>query len=70
VQLRLGAEGESEIPEVWVTLGAEDRAVVIERLAETMAKAAVAAAAVRGGENVSEGIESSEEVDSDVTRIA
>jgi hypothetical protein len=70
VQLRLGVEGETEIPEVWVTLGAEDRAVVIERLAETMAKAAVAAAAGQGGESSSAGSESGEEVDSGVTRIA
>jgi hypothetical protein len=70
VQLRLGVEGGTEILEVWVTLAAEDRAVVIERLAETMAKAAVAAAAGLGGESSSASTESGEEVDSRVTRIA
>lgn len=55
VQLRLAVEAQTEIPEVWATLRAQDRAVVIERLAETMARAAVAFTARPGGEG-NEGI--------------
>jgi hypothetical protein len=50
VQQRLGFEGESELPEVWSTLGPDERAAVIDRLAQAMAKAAVAVVDEQGGE--------------------
>lgn len=70
MQLRLGMDPETEIPEVWGTLGAEDRAVVIERLAAAMANVVVAAATEQGGEVSDEGIEDGEQAGGDVTRIA
>ena len=45
MQLRLGLEGEAEIPEVWATLGAAARGEVIERLAQAMVNAIGAQAA-------------------------
>jgi hypothetical protein len=51
VQLRLGFEGESELPEVWSTLGPDERAAVIDRLAQAMAaKAAAVVVDEQGGE--------------------
>ncbi len=55
MQLRFAVQAQTEFPEVWVTLGAQDRAVVIGRLAETMTRAAVAFGARPGGER-NEGI--------------
>ena len=68
MQLRLGLEGEAELVEVWATLEAEDRVMVIERLAAAMANAAVATSAV-GEEESNEDIESGDSA-GDVTRIA
>jgi hypothetical protein len=48
VQLRLGVEGEAEVPDVVATLGVEDRQVVVAALAGLMVKAAVAAASEEG----------------------
>jgi hypothetical protein len=70
VQLRLGWEGEAEIVEVWATVEAEDRAVVIERLAAAMANVVAArAASALGEEKADEDIEGGEGA-GDVTRIA
>ena len=68
MQLRLGVEGESEIPDVVASLGVEDRAAVVARLSELMIKVALAAGK-RGGESYSEGIEKSRDVEA-ATRIA
>jgi hypothetical protein len=68
VQLRLGLEGEAEPLEVWATLEAQDRVVVIERLAAMMANA-VAPTPARREEEPDEDIESGEGA-GDVTRIA
>jgi hypothetical protein len=54
VQLRLGVEGEAEVPDVVASLGVEDRRAVVACLAELMAKAAVAAAS-KGGDDGSQG---------------
>jgi hypothetical protein len=70
VQLRLGVDPQTEFPEVWGTLGAEDRAVVIERLAEAMVNMVVATATGQGGENAHENIEGGEQAGGDITRIA
>jgi hypothetical protein len=48
VQLRLGVEGDAEVPDVVATLGVEDRQVVVAALAGLMVKAAVAAASEEG----------------------
>ena len=70
VQLRLGLEGEAELVEVWATLEAEDRVMVIERLAAAMANAVAAVAtSVVGEEESNEDIESGDSA-GDVTRIA
>jgi hypothetical protein len=70
VQLRLGQEGEAELVEVWATLEAEDRAVVIDRLAAAMANAVAAmATSPLGEEEPDEDIEGGEGA-GDVTRIA
>jgi hypothetical protein len=70
VQLRLGLEGEAEFVEVWATLEAEDRVVVIERLAAAMANAVSAVAtSPLGEEEPDEDIEGAEGA-GDVTRIA
>jgi hypothetical protein len=42
VQLRLGVEAQAGVPEVWGSLRGEDRAPVIGRLGEVMAKAVAA----------------------------
>ena len=54
MQLRLGVEGEAEVPDVVASLGVEDRQAVVACLAELMAKAAVAAAS-KGGDDGSQG---------------
>jgi hypothetical protein len=71
VQLRLGLEGEAELVEVWATLEAEDRAVMIERQAAAMANAvaAVATSPLGEEEEPNEDIEGGEGA-GDVTRIA
>jgi hypothetical protein len=70
VQLRLGLEGEAELVELWATLEAEDRAVVIERLAAALANAVAAVAtSPLGEEERNEDIEGGEGA-GDVTRIA
>lgn len=62
VQLRLGVAPETVVPEVWATLGEEDRVVVIGRLSEAMAKVVVAAATGgQGGENGHEDIQGSQQ---------
>ena len=53
MQLRLGLEGEAEIPEVWATLGAAARCEVIERLAQAMVNA-IGAPSGQGGEQPAE----------------
>ena len=69
MQLRLGVEPKTEVPEVWATLEAEDRAVVIERLAAAMANAVAAVATSPvGEEEADEDIEGGEGA-GDVTRI-
>jgi hypothetical protein len=73
VQLRLGLQAEAELVEVWATLEAEDRVVVIERLAAAMANAVAAVAtSPPGEEEPNEDIEGGEggEGAGDVTRIA
>jgi hypothetical protein len=60
LQLRLGLEGVAVAPEVWAALGEESRAQVIERLAQVMVNAIVAAIG-QGGEQSDEGDEECEE---------
>ena len=69
MQLRLGVEPETEVPEVWGSLRAEDRAAVIGRLGEVMAKAVVAPRRGQGDEEAYEDIEDVEGVGG-VSRIA
>lgn len=77
MQLRLGLEGEVEIPEVWAALGEESRARVVERLAQVMVNA-LATGSGQGGEQAGEANEneggegSGEDGDSvvTITRIA
>jgi hypothetical protein len=54
VQLRLGLEGEAQVPDVVATLGVEDRQAVVACLAGLMTKAAIAAAG-KGGDHGSQG---------------
>jgi len=70
VQLRLGLKGEAELVEVWATLEAEDRAVVIERLAAAMANAVEAVATSPLGEEEPNEDNEGAEGAGDVTRIA
>ncbi|MGH9071015.1 MAG: hypothetical protein ACRDX8_07610 [Acidimicrobiales bacterium] len=51
MQLRLGVEGEAEVPDVVATLGVEDRREVVAALAGLMMKAAVAAASEEGDDS-------------------
>jgi hypothetical protein len=70
VQLRLGLEGETAVPEVWAALRAERRAEVVDRLAKAMAKAVLTAR--EGGEHpreLDQGHEASEDLAEGATRI-
>jgi hypothetical protein len=68
VQLRLGVDPKTEVPDVWGSLRTEDRAAVIGRLGEVMAKAVAAGrghAEEEAGEDIQDG-----EGSGGVTRIA
>ena len=69
VQLRLGVEGEAEVPDVVASLGVEDRRAVVECLADLMTKAAIAAAS-KGGDDGSQGSQGDQDQASGRCKIA
>jgi hypothetical protein len=69
VQLRLGVEGEAEVPDVVASLGVEDRQAVVECLAGLMTKAAIAAAS-KGGDDGGQGSQGDQDQASGRCKIA